>query len=408
MVVASVTRETLIPSPGAGAGVGGALYYTRPSGSDMLCMYSIETRSDLCDGSYTMLSSDNGRTWSEPVFHEAEIPRGDGILRRSPAVAVVDPNRDRFVWFLNEGLFDGDDPLQGMLRYQPRYRVSADGGRSWETDKLMVADGDEYSDEHPFPGVWIGRNGMMFGDATCVPIVTGNRSILVPTQVSPLGPDGTYYRPGGGFTYHDTAIVSGTWRDDGVIRWEIAGVIAGDPARSTRGALEPTIAELQGGRILVVMRGSNDVRPELPGYRWYSIAGPEHSSWPPAQPWCYEDGEPFHSPSSCSQLLAHSSGRLIWIGNLCVENPAGNSPRYPLVAAEVNRRTGLLVRESVSAIDDRQPGESERLTLSNFHALENRETGEVMVTLPRYFAHAAPEGGADFTADLTLLRCRLT
>jgi BNR repeat protein len=407
MIVESIRRETLIPSPSPGAGVSGALYYTRTSGSEMFCMYSMQTRSDLCDGAYTMLSTDNGRTWSESEFHAAEIVSADGILRRSPRVAVVDPHTDRFVWFFTEGLFDGDDPLQGMLRYQLRYRVSSDGGRTWDTDELMIQEGEEYDAPHPFPNVWIGRNSMMLGDQTCVPIVLPDGSLLVPTQVAPLGPDGVYHRPGGGFTYHDTAIVSGTWRDDFTIAWKLAGVVEGNPQRSTRGALEPTLAELDGGRMLVVMRGSNDVKPHLPGHRWFSIREEQRNTWSPAQPWTYTDGEPFHSPSSCSQLLPHSSGRLLWIGNLCGQNPQGNRPRHPLVVAEVDTRTGLVMRDSVTILDDRAPGESEQLTLSNFHALEDRESGEILVTLPRYYAHAPVDGAADFTADLSLIRCRL-
>ena len=403
MKIVSVSRETLVESPAPGAGVHGALYYTHASGTEMFCMYGIETRSDLSDRFYTKLSKDNGRSWSEPNLYESEIPRPEGILRRSTSVALVDPRTDRFLWFLNEGLFDGDDPLQGMLRYQLRYRVSSDGGRSWETDELMVQDGDEYNEAHPFPDVWIGRNSMMFGDHTCVPIALPDGTILVPTQVCPLGPDGLYHNPGGGFTYHDTAIISGTWRDTSVA-WRIAGVIKGDPTRSTRGAIEPTIARLGDGRILVVMRGSNDARPELPGHRWYSIGGGDLDSWSSARPWSYTDGEPFYSPSACSQLLSHSSGRLLWIGNLLDQNPTGNGPRYPLVVAEVDSNSGLVVRDSVSTVDDRAPDESERLTLSNFHALEDRETGDVLVTLPRYSARAPMGGSSDFTADLTLIR----
>ena len=407
MVIESARRECLIPSPAAGAGVNGAVYYTRTTGAEMFCMYSIQTRSDLSDGAYTMLSTDNGRTWSEPEFHETEIAGPDGILRRNPRVAVVDPHKDRFVWFFTEGLFDGDDPLQGMRRYQLRYRVSSDGGRTWDTDELMIQEGEEYDEAHPFPDVWIGRNSMMLGDYTCVPIALEDGSLLLPTQMCPLGPDGTYHRPGGGYTYHDTAIIEGTWCDDSTIAWKTAGLVRGDPQRSTRGLLEPTLGELDDGRMLVMMRGSNDVKPDLPGHRWFSVGDARRETWSPAQPWTYTDGEPFHSPSSCSQLLQHSSGRLLWIGNLRGENPQGNRPRYPLVVAQVDRATGLLIRDSVTAIDDRAPGESERLTLSNFHVLEDRESGELLVTLPRYFANMPVGGEADFTADLTLIRCRL-
>jgi len=46
----------------------------------------------------------------------------------------------------------------------------------------------------------------------------------------------------------------------------------------------------------------------------------------------YEDGEPFFSPRSCSQLLSHSSGAAVlrW-QHVHVRNRAGNLPRYPFV-----------------------------------------------------------------------------
>ena len=73
------------------------------------------------------------------------------------------------------------------------------------------------------------------------------------------------------------------------------------------------------------------------------------------------------------------------------------------MVAEVDTQTGLVIRDSVTAIDDRAPGESEQLTLSNFHALEDRETGEILVSLPRYFAQAPVDGAA----DITLIRSSL-
>src|SRR5437867_4228062 len=73
--------------------------------------------------------------------------------------------------------------------------------------------------------------------------------------------------------------------------------------------VEPTIETLADGRLLVVLRGSNDKKPELPGYRWvcYSSDGGLHCTKP--LPWTYENGELFFSPSACSQLLRHTSGR---------------------------------------------------------------------------------------------------
>ena len=407
MMIESVKYETLVPSPARGVGVMGAIYYTRASGIEMLCSYGIQTRGDLCDRSFTMFSSDNGQTWSEPEVSKTEIEKSDGILRRRPMVAVLDKQKDRFIWFFNEGFFDGEDPLQGMLRYQLRYRVSSDGGHTWDTDELMIQEGEEFDKNHPFPDVWVGHNSMMIGDQSCVPLIDSEGNLWVPAQMCPLGPDKIYYNPGGGYTYHHTVIISGSWKDDSTIDWRLSGVVKGDPKRSTRGLLEPTIGKLDDGRMLMVMRGSNDVKPNLLGYRWVSIFDKHKEIWSMPLPWTYTDGEQFHSPSSCSQLLHHSSGRLLWIGNLCRENPQGNRPRYPLIIAEVDTKTGLLIRNSIKILDDRSPSESERLTLSNFHVLEDRKSHEILITLPRYFAQVPMDNVADFSANLTLIKVKL-
>ena len=60
-------------------------------------------------------------------------------------------------------------------------------------------------------------------------------------------------------------------------------------------------------------------------------------------------------------------------------NPSGNRPRYPFVAGEVDTANGLLMRDSVVTID-------ERLSLSNFYAREDRETGCLLLFMGRSFA----------------------
>jgi hypothetical protein len=149
---------------------------------------------------------------------------------------------------------------------------------------------------------------------------------------------------------------------------------------------EPTLATLADGRLIMVLRGSNDKKPDLPGYRWIAYSSDGGWKWTKPEPWTYTGGEPFFSPSSCSQLLRHSSGRLFWLGNISSANPRGNRPRYPFWIGEVDSRSGLLVRESLRVVDDRQPGEDERLTLSNFCAREDRETREIVVHMTRLVA----------------------
>jgi len=143
-----------------------------------------------------------------------------------------------------------------------------------------------------------------------------------------------------------------------------------------------------------VARGSNDKNPALPGYKWYTYSTDGGYTWAPLCPWRYTDGTAFFSPSACSQLLWHRSGRLFWIGNITPLNPRGNRPRYPLVIGEVDTRSLLLRRESVTEIATRQPEDDEQMTLSNFYAHEDRETGEIVIYCTRAHVHGLFTGSA--------------
>jgi hypothetical protein len=93
------------------------------------------------------------------------------------------------------------------------------------------------------------------------------------------------------------------------------------------------------------------------------------------------------------------------MGNISEQNPRGNSPRYPIILGEIGRDTGLLIRDSIAIIDDRQPGEHERLTLSNFYVREDRSTDDLLLHLPRLFAAGDPQKTQNaWTTDLTMYR----
>ena len=400
---AEVRRELFLPSPGPGTAVLAATYYTRPTGRELLSLHQLMSRSDTVDVAFLRHSADHGRTWSAATGVPTLEPRPDGRLRRALRGGVADPVTGRFVRFYLEALLPTDDPLEGMRRWQVFYAVSSDGGRTWEVDEPVVHRGEGFSRDHPLPGVHVGRNAFMVGDLASVPLVLADGTILVPVMITPQGPDGTYHNPGGGYTYSDAAALRGRWRPDGRIDWELSALIRGDPARSTRGLDEPTFAPLADGRLLAVLRGSNGGKPALPARRWAAWSEDGGRTWTEATPWIYADGGDFFSPSSCSQLVPHSSGRLYWIGNLTPTNPDGNRPRYPLVVGEVDRRSGLLRRESVRVVDTRGPGDSAQLTLSNFAAREDRETGELVINLSRLFQHS-PADGLDWTSDAYLYR----
>ena len=397
-------RQAFVPSPAPGTGVMGGSYYTEKEGGRLVSIHSYTSRSDTVDAAFVRTSQDNGRTWSGETPWEMKFDHADGTGRRHPRGGYVDPVSGRYISVWTEGVLPSDDPLEGLRNWALHYSISVDGGRTQAVDEQIIHEGDGFDAVHHLPGVTKGGNCVMIGDLGQRPLTRSDGVILIPVQSSPAEPDGAYLNPGAGYTYTDCMLLMGTWNGER-LSWTCSERILGDPARSTRGLVEPTIAELDDGSILMIMRGSNDVLPELPAHKWMTRSFDGGQSWIAAEPWTYDDGFAFHSPSSCSQLIPYSDGKLLWMGNLNEQNSKGNRPRYPIVLGEVDRSTGLLLRETVTNIDDRREGENEQMTLSNFYTREDRDTGDLLLHMPRFFV-GDPDTG--FTADLLLQRIVLT
>jgi len=335
-------------------------------------------------------SPDNGRTWTglpaNPDF-DSKLPHG---YRREAFPSFVDPVNGNIFKLLASLDTPGLDPRANeppisLEAYYLRYRVSLDGGKTFLFDEPIVQKGK--TPDNPFDGVYKGKNGIFMGDVGSQIIRTRAGRILIPAQACKLGPDGQLSSPGGGFTYTDVIMILGRWRDDHRLDWEIAPPIEADPARSTRGMIEPTVVEMLDGRLLCVMRGSNggekDPQCKIPSYRWRSVSSDGGLHWTTPEPWTYDDGAPFFSPSSMSLLLKHSSGRIFWIGNISPSNCRGNDPRYPLVIGEVDPRTLRLIKGTVLEIDTKRPGES-GVNLSHYWGFEDRQTNEIVIAGARY------------------------
>jgi len=263
--------------------------------------------------------------------------------------------------------------------------VSVDGGKTYLFDEPIVQKGK--TPENPFEGVYRGKNGIFMGDVGSQLLRTRKGRILIPAQACKLGPDGKLWSPGGGFTYTDVIIIIGRWVKGDRLEWNISRPIEADPTLSTRGMIEPTLAEMPDGRLLCVMRGSNggtkDPEFKIPGYKWFSVSSDGGYHWTKPEPWTYDDGTPFHSPSAMSQLLKHSSGRYFWIGNISPTNSQGNNPRWPLVIGEVDPKTLKLQKATLCVIDTKRPEES-GLNLSHWWGFEDRETGDIVIAGARF------------------------
>jgi len=183
--------------------------------------------------------------------------------------------------------------------------------------------------------------------------------------------------------------------------WQPGARLEIAPDRSARGLMEPEVAELKDGRLLVVWRGSDQgwdgTVAREPGRKWFSLSTDGGRTLPPVAEWKYDDGSRFFSPSSIHRMIRHSqTGKLYWLGNVCPGPPKGNSPRYPLVIAEVDESRAALRRNTVTAIDDRKNGQGD-IQFSNFSLLENRHSHHLELLLTTYGQEHAPDDWA--TAD---------
>lgn len=392
------SREVFYARPRDGVRAEGQSFYTRKEGVEKMCYRGIQKESDRMDTMERCFSNDNGKTWSAPEAVLLWRKTKEGTERTGYKAGWVDPVNGRLLVMGGKGLLHNDRPLEAMSRGALWYYVSNDGGHTFDVQEQIIQQGAEYNAEYPLEKVWVGKNAAAYGDRTVRPIRTKQGHVLQPIQITIAGEDGKLANPGGGLTYTEAAVLIGTWLESGKIQWKLSQRVANTPEQSTRGALEPTIAELPDGRILMVMRGSNT--KSTPGRKWCSISADGGSTWSEIKPWTYSDGSNFFSPSSCSQLLTHSNGRIYWLGNITPKPPTGNSPRYPFVIGEVDRESGLLIKNSVIQIDTKKEGDYEGVMLSNFMADEDRVTHEILVHMSRPFA----QGEKNWTSDAYLYR----
>jgi len=390
-----ISKKIFKQKPKERTGVVANTYYTNNE-FDMVCNYSYIHKSDTSDIAYKQFSNDNGKTWSKPMEIKTEKILQNGTFRNYERSPIVDAKRNLLISFSIRGILPTDNPLEGLKWWYVCYAVSKDNGKTNFIDKRVILEGKEFNEKHPVNDVYEGKNSVMMGDTTELPIITNyqnndkdNDCILLPVQITPIGPNGEYYNPGGGYTFHYCAVIKGKIQNDGDIKWiSISNKIENKPSESTRGAIEPTIIELKDGRILMVLRGSNggekDIEHQIPGYRWYSVSKDGGNSFSKPKPWAFDNEEKFFSPSSCSQLIKHSNGKIYWIGNISKSNPKANMPRNPIYICEVNQNNLLLKKQTLCEIDRVKQNQSKDTTFSNFYVREDKKTKRVIVHITAF------------------------
>ncbi len=401
--ICDVTREIYARSPGPGIAAIVSVQYLGP-GLRRREIHAREAKSDLGEKFRVRTSEDNGRTWTgfEPLGLGTDALRqGENFMEELSFAVQYDPASRRTIEILFRRVFLGD-PEKAMAAYWKGeirmfdhcfYRLSADDGRTWtEPRQLLYEDGARFDPENWAEPGFLAAN-QMYGGYEITPLSNGR--IAYPAIVSvPYEEDAEdretcravpWYA--GRDRVYGVLCFIGSWRaDKGDYDWTSSRPVWVKRRVSTRGFAEPALAELADGRLMMELRGSNvHLDPQrFPGRKWLSLSSDGGRTWGPAADLRFDTGEQFWAPATFAKLIRSSrTGKLYWIGNISRGPAEGNGPRYPLTIAEIDERLAALKKNTLTAIDDRGPGDAAGLQLSNFSLLENRETGELEIFLTR-------------------------
>lgn len=354
-------------------------------------VHATQSQSDVGENIRARWSTDNGRSWSEfvPVQPSNNIDYGGVTVWEGEGPSVHDPRSGMLVqsWLRQIN-------VDGVYHNFTYHRCSRDLGRSWtEPVQLRYEAGDPFDPEEPLKPTFLNHNEGYLGN-NILATSDGNLVHCLAHANAPGDPrnDERPWRMG-------SVLFVGRWNDErDAYEWTQGARVEISPEWSARGLMEPEIAELRDGRLLVVWRGSthgwDGTTAKMPGRKWFSVSTDGGKTLSPVAEWRYDDGTSFYSPSSIHRMIRHSvTGRSFWLGNICATPPSGNSPRYPLVIAEVDEERAALRRSTVTVIDDRQPGQGD-IQFSNFSLLEDRETHQLELYLTTYGQEPDPKDWA--------------
>ena len=370
-------------------------------------------------------SDDNGRTWSawEMVYEEAPT---QGQFTQSGGASQdgsgpLDPVSGRLIKPVFQRIIQGDPReamevlWQGDRRFCDHgfYQLSADDGQSWgEAHMLKYEEGPDFDPQDWGATNFFRTNEMYIGGAAVLANGTVAISATIPVeyrdtddeQVPAVFPNN--YREG---CVAGAICFVGRWdAAHGDYRWQSSTPMFLPRRQSTRGLVELDLVQLQDGRLLLLMRGSNTGLGalECPSRRWYSVSEDGGLSWGPVTDMRWDTGEPLYSPASIAHTFRSSrTGKLYWVGNIPEVPPEGNSPRYPLQIVEIDEAAAVpaFKRDTLTVIDDRDPAhDSEHVQLSNFSLVDDRQSGQVEI----YLIRLGERGGGDdvWTAGAYLYR----
>ena len=406
----TVTGEVVIPATDKGFCTEISERYTNADGLRRIRYIRNEAQSDISNGMWVQYSYDNGRTWGakQDVFGKHKIVAPDkswDITHHAFDAYTYNPVHRHFVGIGMQRISRGGQEAaynakwsKGKSEYTDHcYLLLRNDNETELTESLVrFEDGPEFDPADPLNDDFFEQNACYFSN----PYVAKNGDILFPVNIS----SSTYYRlmgidinncPSNSKVSGGMLVFRGVWNGS---RYDltVSSPTGISDLLSARGIGEPTIAELESGRILVVFRASNEIRPEwntrtepgTPSFKWYCYSDDGGKTFTPPAPWHFDDGEVIYSPGSISHFIRHSgNGKLYWVGNITGHRVDGSHPRWPLKIVEVDEKYGTAIKASQTVIDTKRDWEGEHVQLSNFYMLEDRESKDIELWLTKFGQH---------------------
>ncbi|MDF1860175.1 MAG: sialidase family protein [Verrucomicrobiales bacterium] len=392
--IVSVSREIYLPNTETGLAPWVYAFPGKPGYREEIhTVWSHENQvkgyGDAPSEPYRRFSFDDGKTWSG-------LEKLPPFMNFLPDVSILDwkfcglydPTSDRLVSLSIHHVRDMRDGPPRAIYNHGLIRLSEDDGKTWSSPQvLQYEDGADLDPENVLAREYLENNTAYPGQSI---LRHSNGTLIIPVTNSKIPADVEDTQPGPARWPSDGTIGSlclvGKWNaEKKIYEWE-----GGKPVWITRdlavnGLLEADIAELPDGRVFIVWRVT---RPKgTSAYKWCSVSEDGGLTFSEPRVFTYSDGSHFFSNSTFHRLFRSSkTSRLYWIGNILAHDPpTAGHPRYPLVIAEVDEDTLGIIKETVTQIDTRRPGEGKQMQLSNFWCLEQEETGDLEIFLTRLY-----------------------
>ncbi len=370
-------------------------------GTLLMCA-SLSNGSDSGVGNMLWRSRDEGERWEQIGYIERSFrcdKDGSMIKVGGNAALYADTVADVILFTSNEMYWNKNNFASTKTCSRFFTRLSYDNGATWTDKQYVVLPG--HTRENPIPDVVYGRNFALSMASQTLRTDVGD--LLVALQCQIVDENGKLVEPGG-FHFFQSGALHARWNEEkNGYEWSMSEYVRVTPEESTRGVFEPTFGRLAENRYIMIMRGSNMKAPQVTGQKFYSVSDDNGMHWNRPQPLRYDDGSVMYASSSVPKLLAHSNGKLYYIGIINDRNPDGNLPRTPLCITELDRETCSIRRDTVTVIDCERsfhreqlaaPGARKNIVDYSNHGVFEDSRGRIIVYAP-------------FRRDLTRWECAL-